>query len=97
MEIEGETRYFSARLIYKGENEVLTIVTDITEIELAESKFRSIFDDTPSPMHLVNNNFEILLTNKTLLNLKGLKQEDILGQKCYKVYKGKKGGFRVSC
>ncbi len=84
--IDGKENSFSTRFVYKGENEVLVVVTDVTELEKAENKLRTIFDVTPYPMHLVNNNFEILLTNKHLLETKGLKQDDILGRKCYEVY-----------
>ena len=59
-----------------------------TELKIAqtEHKFQAIFNNNPNPTHLVNTNFEIELTNETLLKLKNLKQEEILGRKCYSTY-----------
>ncbi|MEA3494638.1 MAG: PAS domain S-box protein [Bacteroidota bacterium] len=63
-----------------------------TEEALLESqeRFNSIFNHNPNPTHLVNSNFEIILTNLKLLQIKGLKQEEIIGKKCYEVYQNNK-------
>jgi len=56
------------------------------QLVINENRFNAVFNNNPNPLHLVNRNFEIVLTNSTLLKLKGVKQEDILGKKCYEVY-----------
>ena len=61
----------------------------LREIDESKKRLKLIFDNNPRPMHLVNNNFEILLTNKTLLDMKGVKQEDIVGKHCYEVYQNR--------
>ena len=61
-----------------------------TKLQESEVRFNAIFNNNPNPIHLVNENYEIILTNDTLLKMKGLKQEDIRGKKCYEIYQHKK-------
>ena len=72
---------------------IISIGEDITEHKKAEQnviknekKLNAVFNGNPNPTHLVNTNFEIVLTNSKLLELKNLKQEEILGKKCYEIY-----------
>ncbi len=54
-----------------------------------EKLFNAIFNNNPNPTHLVDKDFNIILTNDKLLELKQLKQEDIKYKKCYEVYQGR--------
>ena len=56
----------------------------------SELMLNAIFNSNPNPAHLVNTNFEIILTNSKLLELKNLKQESVIGKKCYEVYQNSK-------
>ncbi len=85
--------YYRAKLVRKGEDEVLAVITDITEekkteqeLRVRDEKIRRIFDSAPYPMHIVNNKFEILLTNKFLLDYKNLNEEEVVGKHCYEIY-----------
>ncbi len=55
----------------------------------SEEKFNAIFNSSPSPAHLVNRNFEIVLANKKLLQLTGKTLNDIRGKKCYAIFQQK--------
>ena len=68
----------------KDINEELSKV--IEKAEESEEKFKAIFNNNPNPIHLINSNFEIVLTNLKLLQIKNLKQEEIIGKKCYEIY-----------
>ncbi len=82
--------------IFFGETVVYNFSFDISErkkleemIHENEAKLNSIFNSSPNPAHLVNENFEIILANDKLLEIKGQKLKDIQGKKCYEVYQGK--------
>ncbi|OPX35314.1 hypothetical protein B1H10_01520 [candidate division KSB1 bacterium 4484_188] len=40
-------------------------------------------------MHVIDRDYKVLLTNKKLLELKNVTQEDIRGKFCYEAYQGK--------
>lgn len=42
-----------------------------------------IFNSLPQSMALVNPNYEILRVNQNFLSLYGVKNEDVIGQKCH--------------
>ncbi len=70
---------------------------DITRLHLAEEQraeqqqmLRTVFDAMPDPIHMIDRNFRIVLTNRKLLNLKNLMQEEIRGKYCYQIYRGRK-------
>jgi len=69
---------------------------DITEIRRSQQKLqhsehllRMVFDGLPDPLHMIDTDFRIVLTNKKLLELKGVTQEEIQGKYCYEVYQGR--------
>ncbi len=68
-------------------------ITDLQSVEaqLRESRqmLRMVFDGMPDPIHMIDKNFNIILTNRTLLNLKEVSQEEIRGKHCYKIYQGR--------
>ena len=59
------------------------------ELEENEAIFNSVFNSTPSPVHLVNNNFEVVMANEAILHLKGYDLEDVVGKKCYEVFQNR--------
>jgi len=96
LNFSGETIWFEGRANPIGNKRVLYIATDITErkraeenLEAKERFLQTIFDGIQAPMHVIDRNFKILLTNKKLLELKNVKQEDIRGKYCYEVYQGR--------
>ena len=73
-----------------------SIIHDVTEkallkkqLEDSRTKFNSIFNLHPHPSHLVDKEFNIVSTNKKLLELKNLNFNDIVGKKCYTVYQNR--------
>ena len=69
---------------------------DITELQsmeaqLRESKqmLRMVFDGMPDPIHMIDKNFNIVLSNKKLLDLKKVSQKEITGKHCYEIYQGR--------
>ncbi len=72
---------------------VLALSVDITERKQAEEALKekevflqTIFDGILEPMHVIDRNYKVLLSNKKLLELKNVKQEDIRGKYCYEAY-----------
>jgi len=75
---------------------VLALSVDITERKLAEEALeknehflQTIFDGIQEPMHVIDRDYKVLLTNKKLLELKNVTQEDIRGKYCYEAYQGR--------
>lgn len=69
---------------------------DITSTKLAESALKekerflqSIIDGIQDPMHVIDRDYKVLLTNKKLLEMKNVTQQAIRGKLCYKVYQGR--------
>ncbi len=94
----GHKRYVSwaNTILHSGDgkiNGVLSIGTDITQQKKMENELKekqiflqSIFDGIQEPMHIIDDNYKIVLTNKQLLNILNTKQTDILGKYCYEIY-----------
>jgi len=75
------------------DNNYIAVKDDITDRKQAEEalkekeKFlRTIFDGIQEPMHVIDRDYKVLLTNKKLLEMKNVKQEDIRGKYCYEAY-----------
>ncbi len=69
---------------------------DITALLLAQQELKEsrellgmVFDGMPDPIHMINEKFEIELSNRTLLDLKGLHLDAIRGKHCYEMYQGR--------
>ena len=62
------------------------------EAQLQENQqmLRMVLDGMPDPIHMIDKDFNIVLANKTLLNLKKVSQEEIIGKHCYEIYQGRK-------
>ena len=80
-------RYLTINEEYKQVNEQLkesqAIITE------KERLFNAIFNNNPNPTHLVDRDFNIILSNKRLLELKKINLDDVIGKKCYEVYQGR--------
>jgi len=59
-----------------------------TEMALKEKEtfLKSFIDGIQDPMHVIDSDYRVLFTNKKLLELKGVTQEKIRGEYCYKAY-----------
>ncbi len=74
----------------RGSNRDITAQKKIEKELIASNiQMKAIFDSNPNPTHIVNRNFEIVLSNRRLLELKNVKQESIIGKKCYEVYQNR--------
>ena len=58
------------------------------ELKESQSLLSTMFDSITDPIHIVDRDFRVVLTNKALLDLKGYSQEEIKGMHCYEVYQG---------
>jgi len=70
-------------------------IRDITDRKQAEKALQenegllsTMFNSITDPIHIVDRDFRVVLTNKNLLDLKGYTQEEIKGKHCYDVYQG---------
>ena len=70
---------------------------DITKLQTIEEQLREnqqmlrmVFDGMPDPIHMIDKDFKIVLTNQMLLNLKKVTQKEIKGKHCYEIYQGQK-------
>jgi len=68
-------------------------ITDKKRLELAlfekESFLKSIFDGIQDPMHVIDKEYRVLVTNKKLLEMRQVTQESIRGRYCYEAYQGR--------
>ena len=78
---------------YYGKPVVYNFSFDITERKKMEKAYQeseemlnSIFNSAPSPANLINKKFEVVLSNRSLLNLRKVSLDDVIGKKCYKVF-----------
>jgi PAS domain S-box-containing protein len=55
----------------------------LLEVKESNRQLDLIFNTLPQSMALVNPNFEILRVNENFLSLYGVKNEDVIGQKCH--------------
>ena len=81
---------------YKDENETVfaEVKVNITERKLAEDALRAakaevdqIFHAAADGMRAIDKNFNIIRANKTLATMVGIPREDIIGKKCYDIFK----------
>jgi len=97
----GSVRWIAHRCrpVFDDNNKISGRVSsnrDITNRKLAELALKekenflqSIIDGIQDPMHVIDRDYKVLLTNKKLLEMKNVKQEDIRGKYCYEAYQGR--------
>lgn len=56
--------------------------------QLANTELSQIFDTSADGMRVVDKEFNVLRANKTFCTLVGLARDEIVGKKCYEVFKG---------
>jgi PAS domain S-box-containing protein len=95
---DGSLRWIAHRChpVFNNNQQVVGRVSsnqDITrqkdlEVSLAAEKafLQTIIDGIQDPMHVVDKHLKIVLTNKKLLDLKGVTMDEIKGRQCYEVY-----------
>ena len=86
------TRWFDARIVKSGSNEVLAIVRDISERRLAEeaSKNKSRFietllDSIPNPLFYMDNSGKYIGINKAFRDFYQVENEDFIGKNLYEI------------
>ncbi|UBM62940.1 PAS domain S-box protein [Candidatus Sulfidibacterium hydrothermale] len=86
------------RGIYYGKDVIFAFSFDMTllkkaeeQLKESEEKFNSIFNSSPFPANLINKDFEIVLANRRLLEMRGVTLDEIKGKKCYSFFMGKQG------
>ena len=78
----------------KGKWNAIAIVRDITERKKADVKLKQTLSEldqmfnTSLPMYVVDKDFNIIKVNDMYCSLLKKKREDVLGKKCYDVWKG---------
>ncbi|NQT78244.1 MAG: PAS domain S-box protein, partial [Bacteroidetes bacterium] len=94
IDVPDGKKYFEARYIPIGEDEVLDIIRDITPIKDAEDTIRQIgiekavvLDSMTEMFAYFNPDLEIKWVNKSYAENLGMEQEDLIGKKCYKYWK----------
>ena len=55
---------------------------------LANAELNQIFDTAADGMRVVDRDFNILRANETFVRMTGLGREELLGRKCYEVFRG---------
>ncbi len=82
----------SDEIEYQGRPAWISIIRDITErkrikeeVRLAHAKLDGIFNMVSDGIRVVDKKFNVLRVNKTLLNLLKMKENEIIGKKCYSV------------
>ncbi len=97
---DGQTRWidFFSQPVHGEKGELIGRVVrlkDVTDKVLAEMKVKEkehflqdFFDGFQDPVNIIDENYRVILTNKKLLELKGLSWEEIKGKPCYEIFEG---------
>ncbi len=78
-----------------GENTIIAVVRDITERKATEKaltrayhEIEQVFETAGDGMRVVDREFMVTRINQTLLDMTGLRREDVLGATCYETFAG---------
>jgi len=78
-----------------GERTIIAVVRDITERKATEAALKrayqeieQIFETAADGMRVVDREFMVTRVNQTLLDMTGLRREDVLGATCYETFAG---------
>jgi len=94
----GSVRWVAHRChpVFDGDKKIIGRVSsnrDITNEKLTalalkekEKFLQSVFDGIQDPIHVIDRDYKVLLTNKKLLEMKNVTQQAIRGKFCYEVY-----------
>ncbi|MFH1215830.1 MAG: ATP-binding protein [Pseudomonadota bacterium] len=63
---------------------------NLAEIALANAELDQILDTAADGMRVVDTDYKILRTNRAFSDMVGLDAKDILGRKCFEIFKGEK-------
>ena len=82
--------FFEARMVVSGENEVLTIVRNITERRtqelahhISENRYRAIFENTGTAMVIFEQDTTVQYMNRKAEELCGFSMEEVVGKKSW--------------
>ncbi len=87
LEIDGDSHHFESRVVVSGNDEVLTIIRDITEqkqitqaLQTSESKYRELIDTANSVIFRMTTGGIITFFNEFAQNFFGYTEDEIVGQ-----------------
>jgi len=90
--LRGENRYYEARYVASGSNEVFIIIRDITEnkkvqlaLEESERELREIFNSSFQFTGLLNPEGVLLEANQTALEYSGYTEEEVVGRHFWEI------------
>jgi len=77
----GDTlRHYEARIVPFAADRVLTIIRDITDQVQAEAKFRTLLENAPEAIVIVNQTGEMVLVNAQTETMFGFSRQELLGR-----------------
>jgi len=81
----GEVKYFEIRMVNSGENEVLSIIRNVTDqkrfeldLQKSEKKFRILLESASQAILLVDIHGQIVLVNAQLERIFGYERDDLI-------------------
>lgn len=90
LDVDGQTKWFDARMTSNDPEEVLVIVRDITNRKQSELKLeeqsafiRTLLDSIPNPLFYMDKQGRYLGVNKAFIAYYGMKQENIIGKSLF--------------
>jgi PAS domain S-box-containing protein len=55
-------------------------------LEEKDRLLMSVIDGIQDPLHVIDRDFRVVLTNRKLLEMRNIRQEDAVGKRCFEVY-----------
>jgi len=60
------------------------------------AELNQIFDTAADGMRIIDTDFNVIKANKTLLEMIGLDQAEVVGEKCYRTFRGATGAIHLN-